>query len=65
MQQMVLAGFKSKIFWGGIPPNPSRKGVAFGHACLFHHEKCYGQIETLNPPLRIYIGLLFMQHCKK
>ena len=40
----------SKIFWGGMPPNPPRWRVAFGPACSFH-PKCYGQIETLNPPL--------------
>jgi hypothetical protein len=41
----------SKSFCGGMPPKPPRKGGAFGRACLFL-PKCYGQIETLNPPLQ-------------
>jgi hypothetical protein len=54
MQEMVLAGFKfQKFYGGGMPPNPPRKGVAFGPACWFH-PKCYGQIDTLNPPLSFY-----------
>jgi hypothetical protein len=46
-------GFKFQKTSGGrgvMPPEPPRRGVACDHTCGLK-PKCYGQIETLNPPL--------------